>query len=125
MKKLFATYKEYLSAVITMIRDYSPANIQRVKMAVNVCESLIDDRDKMYRMNDTLMLCFWDIKEAIEMGFPQYLKQELKLSKEIVEYHKYNCEGEPDCKVCQVQIKIKDQLGINNEREKSKLYAVQ
>ena len=124
MKKLFATYKEYLSAVIIMIRDYSPANIQRVKMAVNVCESLIDDRDKMYRMNDTLMLCFWDIKEAIEMGFPQYLKQELKLSKEIVEYHKYNCEGEPDCKVCQTQIRIEEQLRNNNERKESKLYAV-
>lgn len=125
MKKLFATYKEYLSAVIIMIRDYSPKNIHRVKMAINVCESLIDDRDKMYRMNDTLRLCFWDIREAIEMGFSQYLKQELKLSKEIVEYHKYNCEGEPDCKVCQVQIKIKDQLGINNEGKKSKLHAVQ
>ena len=107
-----------------MIRDYSPANIQRVKMAVNVCESLIDDTDKMYRMNDTLMLCFWDIREAIEMGFPQYLKQELKLSKEIVEYHKYNCEGEPDCVVCQDRIRIKEQLRINNEREKPTLYAV-
>ena len=124
MKKLFATYKEYLSAVITMIRDYSPANIQRVKMAVNVCESLIDDRDKMYRMNDTLMLCFWDIREAIEMGFSQYLKQELKRSKEIIEYHKYNCEGEPDCVLCQDRIRIKEQLRINNEREKPTLYAV-
>lgn len=107
-----------------MIRDYSPANIHRVKMAINVCESLIDDRDKMYRMNDTLMLCFWDIREAIETGFPQYLKQELKLSKEIVEYHKYNCEGEPDCKVCQVQIKIKEQLRNNNERKRPELYPV-
>lgn len=107
-----------------MIRDYSPANIHRVKMAMNVCESLIDDRDKMYRMNDTLMLCFWDIKEAIEMGFPQYLKQELKNSKEIVEYHKYNCEGEQDCKVCQAKIKIEEQLRNNNERKESKLYAV-
>ena len=124
MKKLFATYKEYLSAVKIMIRDYSPANIHRVKMAINVCESLIDDRDKMYRMNDTLMLCFWDIEEAIEMGFPQYLKQELKHSKEIVEYHKYNCEGEPDCKVCQAQKRIEEQLRNNNERKESKLYAV-
>ena len=124
MKKLFATYKEYLSAVITMIRDYSPANIHRVKMAISVCESLIDDRDKMYRMNDTLMLCFWDIKEAIEMGFPQYLKKELKDSKEIIEYHKYNCEGEPDCKVCQDRIRIKKQLRNNNEGKKPKLYAV-
>ena len=73
-----------------------------------------------------ILLClFWDIKEAIEIGFPQYLKRELKHSKEIVEYHEYNCEGEPDCKVCQVQIKIKEQLRNNNEREKPKLYAVQ
>lgn len=108
-----------------MIRDYSPANIQRVKMAINVCESLIDDRDKMYRMNDTLMLCFWDIKEAIEMGFPQYLKQELKDAKEIIEYHKYNCEGESECKVCQIQIRIEEQLRNNNERKEPKLYAVQ
>ena len=60
-----------------MIRDYSPANIHRVKMAMNVCESLIDDRDKMYRMNDTLMLCFWDIKEAVTQSLLNCTKTKL------------------------------------------------
>jgi hypothetical protein len=122
MKSLFKTYEEYLSAVITMVKDYSKPSLQRIRMANNVCSSYMNDNEKMYRMNESLMLCFWDFEEAINMGFPQYLKQELRNAKEVVEYHKYNCDDKNNCIICEDRKRIKNVLVNNNERKESDLY---
>ena len=51
MTKLFSKYEEHLSVIITMIRDFSDESLNRIGLAINVCHSLQDDNEKIFRLN--------------------------------------------------------------------------
>jgi uncharacterized membrane protein YgaE (UPF0421/DUF939 family) len=121
--KLFKNYEEYLDTVITMIRDFPDKSLDRIRLAINVSSSLLDDREKIHRLNTTLKECLWDIEEAITIGFNQYIIREYTKTREILEYHKVNCINE--CRIC-IDRKITiNKLRNNNEREEPRIYAKQ
>lgn len=121
--KLFKNYEEYLDTVITMIRDFPDKSLDRIRLAINVSSSLLDDREKIHRLNTTLKECLWDIDEAITIGFNQYIIREYTKTREILEYHKVNCINE--CRIC-IDRKITiNKLRNNNEREEPQIYAKQ
>lgn len=121
--KLFKNYEEYLDTVITMIRDFPDKSLDRIRLAINVSSSLLDDREKIHRLNTTLKDCLWDIEEAITIGFNQYIIREYTKTRETLEYHKVNCIGE--CRIC-IDRKITiNKLRNNNEREEPRIYAKQ
>tara|TARA_R110002051_G_scaffold165198_1_gene236047 strand:- start:3224 stop:3586 length:363 start_codon:yes stop_codon:yes gene_type:complete len=109
MNTLFKNFEEYLSTVITIIRDYPDKSYNKIKLAINVCHSLQDDRERIHRLNTTLMECFWEIPAAIEIGFPQYLKQEYAKTRELLDYHKVNCNllkqkpFKTNCVICEAK----------------------
>ncbi len=119
--KLFKNYEEFLSTIITMIRDFPEESINKIRLAINVCDSLVDDKDKIYRLKKTYMDCLWHIEKAVTMGFHQYLIQEYKNTRNILEYHDINCENYNDCMVCQDRRITIDKLRNNNERQRPKI----
>lgn len=124
--KLFKSYEEYLSTIITIIRDFDEKSLNKIRLAINVCDSLWDDREKIFRLNTTVMECLWEIPEAVEMGFPQYIKKEYIKTREILEYHDANCGitfEQKDCLVCKDRIRIIDKVCGIYERERPEIYA--
>mgnify|MGYP003638064459 CR=1 FL=1 len=131
MSKLFKNFEEYLSTVITIIKDYPDKSYNRIRLAINVCDSLQDDREKIHRLNTTLMECFWEIPDAINIGFPQYLKKEYTKTRELLDYHKVNCnlfKKEPfkkNCVICETRQITIEKLRGNNERTRPKIHSQQ
>lgn len=119
--KLFKNYKEFLSTIITMIRDFPEESINKIRLAINVSESLVDDKDKIYRLKKTYMDCLWSIEEAITIGFHQYLIEEYKHTRNILEYHDTNCNDDNDCRICQDRRITIDKLRNNNERQRPQI----
>ena len=114
--KLFKDYEEYLETITIMCRDLSDESLKKIVMAINVCDSYMDDREKIYRLNTTIMKCLWEKQEAIEMGFSQYLKKEYKKIREAIDYYKANSEY--DDTFIQTMDKIKTRMRNINERKR-------
>ena len=53
--KLFKNYEEYLETIIIICRDLSDESLKKIGMAMNVCDSYMDDDEKIYRLNTTVM----------------------------------------------------------------------
>lgn len=127
--KLFKNYEEYLSTVITIIRDYPDKSYNKLRLAINVCHSLQDDRERIHRLNTTLMLCFWEIPEAIDMGFAKYIRLEYIKTRELLDYHKVNCnlfKQEPfktNCIICEARHKTIDKLREQDERQRPRIHS--
>lgn len=119
--KLFKNYEEFLSTIITMIRDFPEESINRIGLAINVCDSLWDDKDKIYRLKKTYMDNLWHLDEAVTMGFHQYLITEYKKTRDILEYHDINCNDYNDCNICQDRGIIIDKLRNANERQRPQI----
>jgi len=122
--KLFRNYEEYLDTVITMARDFSDESLYKIGLAINVSSSLLDDREKIHRLNTTLHQCLWQIDEAIEIGFHRYVEREYKKTREALDYHKVNCKGE-GCLICKDKNKTINKLRNTNERKEPRIYAQQ
>ena len=71
---------------------------------MNVCDSLIDDKDKKYRMKQTLYAVLWDIPEAVTIGFKKYLDREINTIRGFKKYHDKNCNDISTCSYCQLTI---------------------
>ena len=119
--KLFKNYEEYLTTLITMIRDFSEESHKRIRLAINVCSSLHDDREKIYRLNTSFKECLWEKDEAIIMGFHQYIEKEYKKTRGILEYHDENCEGHSNCVICNDRNKTIKRLRNKDERKESRI----
>lgn len=106
-----------------MIRDYPDKSYNKIRLAINVCQSLQDDSEKIHRLNTTLMECFWDIPAAIDMGFPQYLKQEYNKTRYVLDYHKVNCSKQEDCVICKARLITISKLRDKDERTRPPIYS--
>jgi len=65
----------------------------------NELEHPISDANMRYVLTQELKSMLWEIPEAVEKGFGQWLKQEVALKVNALEYHDYNCKG--GCRICQ------------------------
>jgi thymidine kinase len=122
MTKLFKNYEEYLSVIITMIRGLSDESLNRIGLAINVCHSLQDDSEKIFRLNASVIKSLWEIPDAINMGIRQYFNKEFEKTKRLLEYHDYNCKSSIDCKVCQTKIITVNKLRDANERKRPEIH---
>jgi len=123
MTKLFKNYEEYLSVIITMIRDFSDESFNRIGLAINVCHSLQDDSEKIFRLNASIIKSLWEIPDAINMGIHQYFNKEFEQTKRLLEYHDYNCKSSIDCIVCQTKIITVNKLRDINEGTRPKIHS--
>lgn len=118
MPRLFKDYEECLSVIITIMKDFNVSHQNRIGLAINVCESLVDDTDKIFRLYTPFKEMLWKIPEAVEMGFDQYMRREIPRIVDMLEYHDANCNG--NCKICDDRIRVIDNMheAIYGERER-------
>ena len=123
MKNLFKSYEECESVIIKMCKGLSDESINKIRLAINVCESLMYDRDKIFRLTQTYIQQLWDIPEAVNTGFHKYFKQEATKQKKLLQYHKKHCPKTHECKVCEIMNININKLRNANERKRPELCA--
>ena len=100
MGKLFRDYEECESVIIKMCEDLTNESLLNVTLAINVCNSLMEDKDKIYRLTQSYIKCLWDIDEAIKEGFYSYFRNQAEEVKGLMSYHKKHCPENNTCMVC-------------------------
>lgn len=118
---LFRNYEECESVIIKMTTDLSDESVIKIIQAIDVCNSLLSDKDKCFRLTQTYLDSLWDIPKAIERGFHKYFKEEVKETKKLLSYHKKHCDGNTKCVVCKIMNNNITRMRNVNERQRPKL----
>jgi len=100
--KLFSNYEECVRVILIMCQGLKYESLIKIKNAINVCDSYIEDTDKIFRLTYSFKECLWDIDMAVRQGFSNYLISESNKIKEALAYHDANCDSNKECGVCQV-----------------------
>ena len=106
-----------------MCSGLSKESINKVRLAINVCESLMYDKDKIFRLTQTYIQQLWDIPEAVEMGFHKYFRIEATKNKKMLQYHKKHCPKTIYCKVCEKMNNNINKLRNTDERQRPEVCA--
>jgi len=122
MTTLFNSYKECESVIIQMCNYNDNSNLDRLAMAINVCHSLQDDKEKIWRLSQTFLKTLWNNDEAISKGFHKYFKDESEKIKQMLDYHEKECPKH-NCKVCIHEKNIKEKMVKMYERKRPKIYS--
>ena len=122
MTTLFDSYKECESVIIQMCNYNDNTNLDRLTMAINVCHSLQDDNEKIWRLSQTFLKTLWNNDEAVRKGFQKYFKDEVEKIKQMLEYHEKECPKH-NCKVCAHEKNIKEKMVKMYERKRPKVYS--
>ena len=122
MTTLFNSYKECESVIIQMCNYNDNTNLDRLTMAINVCQSLQDDKEKIWRLSQTFLKTLWNNDEAIRTGFHKYFKEEAEKIKQMLDYHERECPKH-NCKVCIHEKNIKEKMVKIYERKRPKIYS--
>jgi hypothetical protein len=122
---LFKDFEECRSIVITIMRKFSTKAQYQLTLAMNVCDSLIDDKDKFYRIKQTFWNILWEIPEAVDNGFENWYKKEIEETRKALAYHDKNCMDIFNCVICRNRINtinlMTDWEEGNNERKRPTL----
>ena len=108
-----------------MMKDFEKNHLNRIGLAINVCDSLQNDKDKIFRLYTPFRELLWEIPEAVSLGFHQYMEKKVPEIRETLGYHNENCKNPLDCNICIDRITILDNMheAIYNERERPRIYA--
>jgi hypothetical protein len=97
---LFKDYKECESVVKLISTQLTSDSIKELEMTKDISKYMTD-KEKSYRLINTLKHRLWDIPEAIETGFHKYIRIKTKEYTDLLNYHSKHCPKE-NCKVCEV-----------------------
>lgn len=123
MKNLFKDYEECESVIIKMCSGLSDESINKIRLAINVCESLMYDKDKIFRLTQSYIQTLWDIPEAVQTGFHKYFRNRVIKEKALMQYHRKHCPNNELCKVCEHMNKNISKLRNANERKRPEICA--
>lgn len=107
---MFKDFNEMLRVVIILCKDWPPHHQKKIGLAINACHSIVDDKDKCFRLYSSLKHIFWFNKKAIEEGFSNYLSNQRDEILKMLEYHDANCGIDFEYKNCSVCADIKNTL---------------
>ena len=121
MRKPYRDIDEMLSLSLRLIKSFNAKEQRKIKRWYGLC---LDNplHYTPFALQNLLYECFWDIPEAIDMGFLKYYNKELLSYKELLNYHNINCIGK-QCIICKDRKEMLNFLGVKNEREKPRIYA--
>ena len=95
-------------------------NQQLTLPGCDVCHSLQDDKEKIWRLSQTFLKTLWNNDEAVRKGFHKYFKDEVEKIKQMLEYHEKECPKH-NCKVCAHEKNIKEKMVKMYERKRPKV----
>lgn len=97
---LFKNFEECESVVTLISTDLTSDSINELEITKDVSKYMTD-KEKSYRLINTLKQRLWDVPEAIETGFHKYIRNKTKEHIQLLNYHDKHCPKE-NCKVCEV-----------------------
>jgi|5_EtaG_2_1085323.scaffolds.fasta_scaffold36567_3 hypothetical protein len=106
------SYKDMKRVVTTF--DWSKKARKRLRQTFNVCDSLSEEKDKRFRLWQSLKIVLWENNEAVEMGFRKFAKKHFNERLDALYYHDKNCN-----KYCEVCAKLER---WNNEGKESRIH---
>tara|TARA_R100001463_G_scaffold83327_1_gene137886 strand:+ start:202 stop:543 length:342 start_codon:yes stop_codon:yes gene_type:complete len=104
---------EDMKRVVTTF-DWSSRARRRLKQTFNVCDSLSEEKDKRFRLWQSLNMVLWENQEAVDMGFRKFARKHFNERLDALHYHDKNCN-----KYCEICAKLKR---WNNERKESRIH---
>ena len=72
----FKNAKESKKVVESYMKDLSPLNQTRMSIVLSQCKNK-PNKEQIFDMTTNFRLCLWDIPEAVEMGFLQWMKEKI------------------------------------------------
>ena len=104
---------EDMKRVVTTF-DWSKKARKRLRQTFNVCDSLSEEKDKRFRLWQSLKIVLWEQREAVEMGFREFARQRFNERLDALHYHDKNCN-----EYCEVCAKLER---WNNEGKESRIH---
>jgi len=103
---LFSSFEEMQLVIYSLIKqkELKPKNLE---IALKATSAYYSDKDKIFRVWQTLEKELWSIPEAVEKGFHKYVSEKRVEILQAFEYHNINCQSK--CKLCEVLICVKEQ----------------
>ena len=68
----------------TFIEELSPVNRTKMKLVMSLDNS---PKEKIFTITSTFRECLWDIPEAVEMGFVEWMMKNIPERIEAIEYY--------------------------------------
>lgn len=97
---LMLSYQDMKLVCISYLGEFNKLNQKRLLMAFEACEEMKSEREKKFRLYRILHLILWDIEEAIEMGFINFINTKFPERLEAIKYHSFNREKNCSCNIC-------------------------
>ena len=112
---LFSSFEEMQLVIYSLIKqkELKPKNLEIALKATSVYYS---DKDKIFRVWQTLEKELWSVPEAVEKGFHKYISEKRERILQAFEYHDINCESE--CELCEVLTCVKEQETLASPAKK-------
>ena len=66
-------YENLKKVTLSYFADFSSISKKILNRTISICDSLDDESDKIFRLRNALNDCLWDIPEAVEDGFTQFI----------------------------------------------------
>jgi len=118
---MFDSYKQCESVIIQMLDINDHETLESITMAINVSQSLRQEKEKIWRLNQSFYKTLWNNDEAVRLGFSKYFKKESKHWASMLSYHAEHCPL-LGCRVCIHEANIKAKMVNIYERKKSRVY---
>lgn len=111
-------YDEFIQSVFTIFNgwDYEVKSWIKERFEVELSNPKQVSMTK-FMVNQLLDHFLWDLEEAIQEGFSVWKMKNLPLRLEALYFHKENCSGHNNCKMC----KLEKQWSEFNERTRPEL----
>lgn len=120
MQKPYRDIDEMFSLSLGIINTFTGEELKKVikwyKLSLHY-----PDYYTPFSLQNVLYECFWNIPEAIEVGFHKFYYLEMFKFKEIMNYHNANCEGS-NCIICADRERLLKSLGGKYERKEPRIH---
>lgn len=87
---LFRDFDECKRIVSLMLLDFSEEGQKRIDDTLIYCQQLETDADKRFALTHSLKKQLWEIPNAVDVGFVEYLKERVAELRVAIEYKKVN-----------------------------------
>jgi len=80
----FKNEKQCISVIETFIEELSPVNRTKMELVISLDNS---PKEKIFAITSVFRECLWDIPEAVEMGFFEWMAKNIPERIEAIEYY--------------------------------------
>jgi hypothetical protein len=86
--RFFDSEKECREVVLSYLEDLSEESKIDLQVTIaRISERKLSSKEKIYRITYVFRECLWDIPEAVEIGFYQWMRKHIPVRIDALKYH--------------------------------------